>query len=35
LFTRRRGAMADVAYVVLTVVLFAVLALCVKAVEKL
>jgi hypothetical protein len=31
----RRGAMADVAYVVLTVALFAVLALAVKAVEKL
>jgi hypothetical protein len=33
--TRRRGSMADVAYVVLTVVLFAVLALTVRAVEKL
>jgi hypothetical protein len=30
-----RSAMADVAYVLLTIVLFAVLALMVKAVEKL
>jgi hypothetical protein len=32
---RRTGAMADVAYVLLTVVLFGVLALTVRAVEKL
>jgi hypothetical protein len=31
----RRGAMADVAYVLLTMVLFGLLALVVKAVEKL
>jgi hypothetical protein len=33
--TRRRGAMADVAYVLLTVALFVLLALTVRAVEKL
>ncbi len=35
MLTRRRVAMADVAYVVLTVVLFALLAWAVRAVEKL
>jgi hypothetical protein len=32
---RRKAAMADVAYVLLTIVLFTLLALTVKAVEKL